>query len=375
MRKIALGTASVLALLAVCGYWYWTRTPVYSLHQAWNAVQQHDVTTFQKYVDVEGVCGRLIDEAFDATQDLTSQSKSPYESLGTYLAKGLVTLAKPTLVRAMKDEVLRFVEEGEFEEARASPSADLGGTVMGSGEPALANEGLSLRALYEKGGAKGTRFVGIDGVKKEGKIAFVGLKFWDSRFATDYVVQIKMRDMGGYWQVAEVPNVAQLLRKISELEKARTPTIAPPVTTSPQQGVQTTTTPEARTSATTPVPVTPDRAANQLPAAVSGTSPQPALPSSAGAGIPEIPGGLVLQVAATERAWVAIDVDGKTVLQRVLNPSEIETLNAKESFDITTGNAQGIILTLNGETLKPLGRRGEVKWVRLTRADLRKPSP
>ncbi len=85
--------------------------------------------------------------------------------------------------------------------------------------------------------------------------------------------------------------------------------------------------------------------------------------------------GLTLQVAATERAWVAVDADGKMVLQRVLAPGEFETLRAKDSFEVTTGNALGIVLTLNGETLKPLGRRGEVKVVRLTRNDARKNSP
>ena len=84
---------------------------------------------------------------------------------------------------------------------------------------------------------------------------------------------------------------------------------------------------------------------------------------------------LVLQVAATDPAWVAVDADGKTVLQRVLNPDEVETLKAHKSFDVTTGNAQGVILTLNGETLKPLGRRGEVKSIHLTRDDLKNPAP
>jgi len=84
---------------------------------------------------------------------------------------------------------------------------------------------------------------------------------------------------------------------------------------------------------------------------------------------------LVLQVAATDRAWVAVDADGKTVLQRVLNPNEVETLKAHKSFEVTTGNAQSVILTLNGETLKPLGRRGEVKSVHLTREDLKSPAP
>ncbi len=85
--------------------------------------------------------------------------------------------------------------------------------------------------------------------------------------------------------------------------------------------------------------------------------------------------GLTLQVAATDKAWVAVDADGKTVLQKSLNPNEVETLKAHDSFDVTTGNAQGIVLTLNGVTLKPLGRRGEVKSVHLTREDLKGNAP
>ena len=84
---------------------------------------------------------------------------------------------------------------------------------------------------------------------------------------------------------------------------------------------------------------------------------------------------LVLQVAATERVWVAVDADGKTVLQKVLIPNEIENLEAHSSFDVTMGNAQGIVLTLNGETLKPLGRHGEVKSIHLTRDDLKNAAP
>jgi cytoskeleton protein RodZ len=87
------------------------------------------------------------------------------------------------------------------------------------------------------------------------------------------------------------------------------------------------------------------------------------------------PTDLVLQVAATERAWVAVDADGKTVLQKVLSPNEVENLKGHDSFDVTIGNAQGVVLTLNGETLKPLGRRGEVKSIHLTRDDLKSAAP
>ncbi len=82
-------------------------------------------------------------------------------------------------------------------------------------------------------------------------------------------------------------------------------------------------------------------------------------------------GGLVLQVAATEKAWIAVDADGKTTRQRVFAPNDVETFKAKEYFDVTTGNARGTILTLNGEMLKPLGRHGESKKVHLTHDDLK----
>lgn len=93
----------------------------------------------------------------------------------------------------------------------------------------------------------------------------------------------------------------------------------------------------------------------------------PALPAPAD--------GLVLQIAATEQSWVAIEADRKTVLQRVLEVGEIKTVQAKESVDLTTGNALGLVLTLNGETLRPLGRHGEVKSVHFTRNDVKRTSP
>lgn len=111
-----------------------------------------------------------------------------------------------------------------------------------------------------------------------------------------------------------------------------------------------------------------------------GAGQNPAIASNPPAGNgqeakPSADADMVLQVAATERAWVGVDADGKTVFQRVLNPDEVQTLKARKSFDVTTGNAQSVILTLNGVTLKPLGRRGEVKSVHLTREDLKNTTP
>ncbi len=98
-------------------------------------------------------------------------------------------------------------------------------------------------------------------------------------------------------------------------------------------------------------------------------------PNAATTAASVVPGELVLQVAATQRSWMAVDADGKTVLERTLNPGEVHTLVAKNYFDVTTGNALGTILTLNGVTLKPLGRYGEVKTVHLTQNDSKNATP
>ncbi|HLI33444.1 MAG TPA: RodZ domain-containing protein [Terriglobia bacterium] len=114
--------------------------------------------------------------------------------------------------------------------------------------------------------------------------------------------------------------------------------------------------------------------------AATGASATPAAASTPGSSAPtpaeaQAQGEMLLQVAATQPAWVAVDADGKTVLERVLHPNEIKTLMARNYFDVTTGNAQGTVLSLDGVTLKPLGRFGEVKKVHLTRDDLKGYTP
>jgi cytoskeletal protein RodZ len=155
----------------------------------------------------------------------------------------------------------------------------------------------------------------------------------------------------------------------------------PPTSAAPMQP-STEAQPESNPSLTA-TPATPTAGAATVPRRPRGGPPSPGAmanppnPSAASeaAGGVAAPTELVLQVAATERAWVAVDADGKTVLQRVLNPNEVANLKGHESFDVTVGNAQGVVLTLNGETLKPLGRRGEVKSIHLTREDLKNAAP
>ena len=147
------------------------------------------------------------------------------------------------------------------------------------------------------------------------------------------------------------------------------PASQPSTSTQPQSNPVQTSPGTSATAATAP--------ATPQSAPLSTAKAKPAGPSATSQTPPAAPGlsDLALQVAAAERAWVAVDADGKTVLQKVMNPNEVENLKAHESFDVTVGNASGIVLTLDGVALKPLGRRGEVKSVHLTRQDVKKAAP
>lgn len=142
-------------------------------------------------------------------------------------------------------------------------------------------------------------------------------------------------------------------------------TSAPQSISSPATNAPSNATAAGGASGVNPQPVT-----SGSPAAV-GTANGTAAASSKTIG----QGSMTLQVAATERVWVAVGGDGKTLLQKTLDPNYVATFRANDYFDVTTGNAQGVILTLNGETLKPLGRYGEFKKVRLTPQGIQSPSP
>lgn len=87
------------------------------------------------------------------------------------------------------------------------------------------------------------------------------------------------------------------------------------------------------------------------------------------------PGELRLQVDALENAWVSVTVDGESLYTAVMKPGETRTFRGAQRIEFTTGNASAIVLTLNGETLPPLGNPGERKNLTLSAKDLKPATP
>jgi cytoskeletal protein RodZ len=89
--------------------------------------------------------------------------------------------------------------------------------------------------------------------------------------------------------------------------------------------------------------------------------PPPAPSTVAAAPGAPITGALVLSLNARQDCWVEVQVDGTTVLSRILTQGETQRLEAQSQIVLSVGNAGGITFTINDRPGLALGREGEVK--------------
>ena len=118
MKKLLL---LILLLALVAGGYYYYRAvkggPGGSLVAAAVAVQTHDMTSFEKYVDVNSVTSHLVDDVTQQGSALTSLLPG-----GSLVMGSAMRLLKPALAKAAHNEVLRYVETGSLEGAAAGQS-------------------------------------------------------------------------------------------------------------------------------------------------------------------------------------------------------------------------------------------------------------
>ena len=199
-RRTALVVGGVGVLLFLCllmaggaaWYWYYTRSPKYSLAQAKKAADAHDLATFEKYVDVRGVSRSIVDQAYREAQRGQKPPDSDMERTGRAIGEGLVALVKPRLAEELAVQISKAVESG------TPPS-----TTAGRG-------GFSLGGVLS-GLRTDLHFEAFEYERRSGSVANVGVLVRNPK-NEEILLDLKMRDLGGYWQVAEITNVGDIIR-------------------------------------------------------------------------------------------------------------------------------------------------------------------
>jgi cytoskeleton protein RodZ len=109
------------------------------------------------------------------------------------------------------------------------------------------------------------------------------------------------------------------------------------------------------------------------PAQIAATPRAPAAAPKAAENRPETAESAnpaaVLQVSLTADAddWLKVETDGKIVMSDVLHPSQVKTFAAVDALRIRIGDAGSLQMTVNGKPAGPLGPKGQVRNVEVTR--------
>jgi len=200
MKKIIL---ILIVVGLIGGYFYYQNfksSPKYSLLQAREAVQNHDMAAFEKYVDLPAVTGSMVDQL--AEQRGLISAINPASGL----VRNALKYMKPQLNQVARKEIEKYVETGDFKKDPSAPKKKVD---------------ISLSGLWHKVVSDSAAFKGVKYVNEQGETALVGLEFTQPRYDTTMVLEVKMQDKGDYWQVVSLANTADLLKHTSRLQKQR----------------------------------------------------------------------------------------------------------------------------------------------------------
>ena len=89
-------------------------------------------------------------------------------------------------------------------------------------------------------------------------------------------------------------------------------------------------------------------------------APPPAQKKEPPPPVPPAAGALSLTIEATEAAWVQVKADKTPAVQKLMQAGEKLTTEAKERITVDLGNAGGVQITFQGQSLGSPGKRGEV---------------
>jgi hypothetical protein len=108
-KWVAVGSIAAVLCAAAGGYWYWTQSPQYALREIASAIQEHDRQRFERYVDVDAILNRGIDDYLELQVAKDAEANGE-PSLGAQIGQGLVELMKPKLVETIKGQIDKLIE-------------------------------------------------------------------------------------------------------------------------------------------------------------------------------------------------------------------------------------------------------------------------
>ena len=188
VRNIAI----VLVVLAIIGgaafyFFYWLKSPQYSLTIIRDAVKKHDLATFEKYVDVNNINSKGIDAMLTATI-------SPDDAQNPILGN-MILLVKNVALPHFNSQMRVYVETGSFAPLKAD---DQGQQIAAAAAARTGLENLTFKS--------------ITNTDRKNDTAIVTCQLRDTKLNKDFTLQLLLQRLPNQiWQLKEITNLGEFL--------------------------------------------------------------------------------------------------------------------------------------------------------------------
>ena len=174
--------------------------------------------------------------------------------------------------------------------------------------------------------------------------------------------------MYAWWQRhAQAETAAEAVPDEQQRTRAPEPGPAPPAEPAKDASEPSAQSPSAQPAQPpqTSADVTAQPSASPQQAETSAASGAPSPDAQPASPVPS-PGGPVLEIAATEPAWVQVSSEGKTVFIGTIDVDQARHVPIADGAILRTGNAGALDVRWKGRPVGTLGPRGQVRVIRFT---------
>lgn len=198
MKKRLLFLLFFIIVISLFISWRVIVSPQYSLKQLKKAIANNDTVTFDKYIDLDRTVEAAIYQIWQYYSNPVADSrKNPWFDIRNEIGSTLLSVVKPNLREIIKKEIHSYTSQGKWEDA------------ISQDENRLVS--VFVKKVKEIVNPDDWEFQSINYIEIENDVASLGLTYYDWTKQSNFIVEVKMRKMSGYWQIIEITNVNQLL--------------------------------------------------------------------------------------------------------------------------------------------------------------------
>ena len=174
---------------------YYTKTPEYAARMIEEAAAAHDMTKFERYVDVRKISETASDEFLEGVMDSDRAMSEEARSAVTNFAQ----IFRASVSKSFEDAMREYVRTGEWGDV--SPDAQL---------------------ILDKAGLYQAEPRGVEGIEKnaeDGK-ATLGLRLYQKEAADEFVLKVRLgKGQDGVWRAEEVANFREFIAFVMKARK------------------------------------------------------------------------------------------------------------------------------------------------------------